>query len=292
MRRAGGFAYTDPMSAPKFPELRAADGTRLHAHVWTATGSAARPRATVLLVHGLGEHAGRYQHVAAWLTARGYAVVGYDHRGHGASEGPRGALREPQDLVSDLAAVVDVLRAHGVAPLVLLGHSMGGLVAARFVAQAVRPVEALVLSSPALDPGLSAVQQALLAVSHALAPNVAVPNGLDVQAICRDPAVVEAYRRDPLVHDRVTPRLVRFIVEAGRYVQARAAAWSVPTLLMWAGQDRLVAPAGSARFAEAAPPQVVQSHCFAHMYHEILNEPDREQVLRVLEPWLAERFPN
>lgn len=269
-------------------ELQSEPQTRLHARVWAPSVS---PRATVLIVHGLGEHVGRYEHVARWLTERGYAVVGYDHRGHGASEGARGGLQRPLDLVADLASVVDAVRSRGAAPLALLGHSMGGLVAARFVADAVRPVEALVLSSPALDPGLSAFNRALLAVSHALAPGVAVPNGLDVNGISRDPAVVEAYRSDPLVHDRVTPRLVRFIVDAGRFVLERASGWNVPTLLMWAGQDRLVAPAGSARFARAAPAHAVHSHCFEHMYHEILNEPDREQVFRVLEPWLSARFP-
>lgn len=289
LARTRGGPYTDPMAAPEFNSFHAPDGTRLHARAWQPVGPA---RGTVLLVHGLGEHAGRYEHVAQRLVARGYAVVGYDHRGHGSSEGERGALQQPLDLICDLAAVVDELRARRVGPLALLGHSMGGLVAARFVARNVRPVDALVLSSPALDPGLSAFNHALLAVSHLLAPGAQVPNGLDVNGVSRDPGVVEAYRKDPLVHDRVTPRLVRFIVDAGRYVLERAPHWSVPTLLMWAGQDKLVAPGGSARFAEAAPAGVVQAHCFAHMYHEILNEPDRDQVFGVLEPWLDARFPR
>ncbi len=123
-------------------------------------------RATVLIVHGLGEHMGRYAALAQALNGWGYAVRAYDQYGHGASEGPRGGLPTATRLLDDLALVVDHTRATVAAghPLLLLGHSMGGLVAARFVALQRRPVDALVLSSPALDPGLNPVQKLLVAV--------------------------------------------------------------------------------------------------------------------------------
>ena len=270
-------------------ELAVADGTRLALRAWPAPPRT--PRATVLIVHGLGEHSGRYEHVAQRLIEWGCAAVAYDHRGHGRSGGARGVLHHAQDLLSDLVAVVDHLRAHGAAPLVLLGHSMGGLVVGRFVAEALRPVDGLVMSSPALDVGLSAFNRGLLAASHALAPNLALGNGLDPRYISHDEAVVQAYRADPLVHDRVTAKLVRFLVDGGVYVRERAAQWKVPTLLMWAGADRLVAPAGSAAFAERAPRDVALCHCFEHMYHEIFNEPDNETVLESLRRWLDQRFP-
>jgi alpha-beta hydrolase superfamily lysophospholipase len=269
-------------------QLTAADGTQLALRLWPVPEGPTR--ATVLIVHGLGEHSGRYEHVAQRLRHWGFAVASYDHRGHGRSQGARGALNQPDDLLTDLAAVIDHLRAQGAGPLVLLGHSMGGLVVGRFVAEALRPVDALVMSSPALDAGLSTFNRGLLAASHALAPNLQVPNGLNPKFVSHDEAVVQAYVADPLVHDKVTAKLVRFIVDGGLHVRERAAQWAVPTLLMWAGDDRLVAPAGSAEFAERAPKEVAHCHRFAHMFHEIFNEPDNEAVFDVLQPWLDQRF--
>ena len=268
--------------------LRTADGLALHLRHWPGEA----PRGQVLIVHGLGEHIDRYDGVARSLNARGWSVSGYDQRGHGRSEGPRGAIAQDHSLCADLGAVIDAVRAPG--RFVLLGHSLGGLLTARFVAEALaaapaawsRPVDALVLSSPALDLGMNALQKLLLAVLGPLAPGLAVNNGLKPAWISRDPAVVRAYVNDPLVHDRVTPRLVRFILDAGARVLSSAPQWTVPTLLMWAGSDRCVAPRGSAAFAAAAPPSMVQAQVFAPLYHEIFNEPERAQVLARLHAWL------
>ena len=250
-------------------------------------------RGAVVLVHGLGEHAGRYDPVARRLNSWGFAVRGYDQYGHGESGGPRGGLPNDDRLLVDLADVVDATRIRlpeGV-PLILLGHSMGGLVAGRFVALRRRPVDALVLSSPALDPGLSAVQKLLLSIVPRIAPNLRVGNGLNADYISHDPATVAAYRADPLVHDRISGRLAKFIADGGPATVARAAQWTVPTLLMYAGGDRLVNPAGSRAFAAAAPKAVVTSHCFPEHYHELFNELEREPVFAMLESWLDARFP-
>lgn len=271
--------------------LRTRDGLALHLRHWPAADAAA---GSVLIVHGLGEHSGRYLHVAAQLNAWGWPVFGYDQRGHGRSEGPRGGLAASDDLLHDLAAVIDTVRAAQGGPLVLLGHSMGGLVAARFVAGGIdergapwlRPVEALVLSSPALDAGMSIPQKLLLASVGRLAPSSSLSNGLKPAWISRDAQVVQRYVADPLVHDRVTPRLARFIVDGGAVVAARAGDWRVPTLLMYAGSDRCVAPAGSAGFAAAAPQALVAAHEFRPLYHEIFNEPEQAEVFGVLGEWL------
>jgi alpha-beta hydrolase superfamily lysophospholipase len=250
-------------------------------------------RGAVVLVHGLGEHAGRYDPVARRLNSWGFAVRGYDQYGHGESGGPRGGLPNDDRLLVDLADVVDATRIRlpeGV-PLILLGHSMGGLVAGRFVALRRRPVDALVLSSPALDPGLSAVQKLLLSIVPRIAPNLRVGNGLNADYISHDPATVAAYRADPLVHDRISGRLAKFIADGGPATVARAAQWTLPTLLMYAGGDRLVNPAGSRAFAAAAPKAVVTSHCFPEHYHELFNELEREPVFAMLESWLNEQFP-
>jgi alpha-beta hydrolase superfamily lysophospholipase len=273
--------------------LTTADGLALHVHHWPRSEALG----TVLIVHGLGEHGGRYGHVAAQLNAWGWNVVGYDHRGHGRSGGARGCMERDDALLEDLAAVIDMVRATHPGRLLLLGHSMGGLIAARFVAEGLQPqparwhreVDALLLSSPALAADTNAVQKLLLASLGRLAADLAVGNGLDPAWVSRDPAVVQAYVADPLVHDRITPRLARFILEGGELVRRLAPRWRVPTLLMWAGSDRCVAPRGSAEFAAAAPPGVVEAQAFAPLYHEIFNEPEQAQVFARLHQWLRQR---
>jgi len=274
-----------------------ADGLALLLREWVVPA----PHGTVLLVHGLGEHVGRYLHLAAQLNAWGWTVAGYDQRGHGASPGARGRLTHPHDLLDDLGRVLARVQDSHPGPHVLLGHSLGGLVVARYAAEALdnappeawyRPVDALVLSSPALDPGMNGVQKLLLAVLGRLAPGIGVANGLDPAWISRDPRVVADYVSDALVHDRVSPRLARFIVDAAALVRSRARDWRVPTLLLYAGSDRCVAPAGSAAFAAAAPPGVVTVRAYPALYHEIFNEPERARVLQDLRAWLAARAPT
>jgi alpha-beta hydrolase superfamily lysophospholipase len=169
---------------------------------------------------------------------------------------------------------------------------MGGLVAGCFVALRRRPVQGLILSSPALNPGLNALQKILLAVLPRFAPNFTVGNGLNPDFISHDPQVVRAYRADTSVHDRVSARLARFIADGGPMLVARAAKWKLPTLLMYAGSDRLVNPQGSRDFAAAAPAGVVTARCFDDLFHEIFNEePARaEPVFALLKSWLDDRF--
>lgn len=277
--------------------LHTRDDLPLHLRQWSIRAPA---HGTVLLVHGLGEHIGRYEHLAERLNAAGWNVAGYDQRGHGASGGARGAIAHADSLLDDLALVIDALHGDRPAPLVLLGHSMGGAVAARFVAEGLaaqpapwwRAVTALVLSSPALDLGMSGAQRALLMLLKPLLPALAVGNGLKPEWISRDPAVVKAYVDDPLVHDRVTPGLVQFLLDAGERVRRDAAHWSVPTLLLWAGADRCVDPQGSAAFVAAAPTSVVRHKRYAPMAHEIFNEPEREEVMADLARWLQSLHAN
>ena len=249
-------------------------------------------RGVVIVVHGLGEHAGRYEHVARQLNDWGFAVRGYDQCGHGEYGGPRGSLPTDTRLLDDLADIIDStrLRMSKKTPLILLGHSMGGLVVGRFVSLGIRVVEGLIMSSPALDAGMSAFQKVLVSLLPKIAPNLRVGNGVKPQFISHDPAVVAAYRADPMVHDRISARLARFIADAGPQTLALAAHWKVPTLLMYAGDDRLLNPQGSRNFAAAAPKGVVTSVCFDPLYHEIFNELDAAPVFAELRRWLNARF--
>ena len=270
--------------------LRTADGESLAVREWLSTPAA--PLGLIHITHGLGEHAGRYAHVARRLNALGFAVRAHDHFGHGLSSGPRGGLSHDLRMVDDLALLIDDARAaYPGLPLVLLGHSMGGLVAASFVSRGTRPVDGLVLSSPALAPTLSVAQKGLIAVLSRIAPGLRVSNGLNAQDLSHDPAVAPAYREDPLNHDRIGARLARFLADEGERVLAAAPRWPVPTLLIYAGADRLVRPEGSRAFAAAAAPSgQVQALAFERHFHELFNELDAKPVFDSLEQWLVMRF--
>jgi len=265
--------------------LEMPDGQPLRLHDWPLP----QARGGVLLVHGLGEHAGRYADLARWFNARGHAARSYDQRGHGESPGPRGVLSHPDDLLADLAVVhADYTRTLGAAPL-LLGHSMGGLVALRAVLDERITPQALVLSSPALRSHASPGLRRLAATLARLAPNLRLRNGLDLERLSHDPLVVAAYRDDALCHDRVSPRLADFIFRAGAACIADADRLEVPALLLVAGEDALVDAAGSRDFsAAAARTKRLTTRYFAGLYHELFNEaePGRGQVLMQLEDWL------
>jgi alpha-beta hydrolase superfamily lysophospholipase len=270
------------------PQLRLPDGTDLVTHDWPVPAPQAA-RGTVLIVHGLGEHAGRYAKLAAQLNEERWHVMAYDHRGHGASDGERGVIPTPEALIDDLGEVVG--HAHRVAtrPLVLLGHSMGGAVAAGFVARHVgapkQPVHALVLSSPALAAKLSVADKLKLNLGEKVAPNLAVGNGLDASKISHDEQVVKAYQKDPLNHDRISPRLARMILNAGDAVRAAAPKWKLKTLLMYSGDDHLVDAEGSRLFRKTVPERLIEYQRYDALYHEIFNELSEEPQQRLIR-WL------
>jgi alpha-beta hydrolase superfamily lysophospholipase len=280
------FKNADSQGTGVLDEQRMADGQVLYRRSWPLPNA----KRAVLIVHGLGEHSGRYEHVAVWFNARGFDVRSYDQRGHGLTPGPRGALRHADDLLADLTAVyTDYAAGRPQAPL-LLGHSMGGLVAARTVLDRRIQPEAMLLTSPALrsweGPGLRKLAQML----SGLLPNLPLSNGLKTDHLSHDASVVAAYRNDPLCFRRITPRLADFIFRAGTACIADAATLAVPTLLLVAGADKLVDPSGSTAFASAASTsgQLTTRH-FASLFHELMNEaePARTQVMKQMGDWLG-----
>ncbi len=266
--------------------LSMADGQPLFLRDWPRP----QARGAVLIVHGLGEHCGRYERLAQWFNQRGYAVRGYDQRGHGQSPGPRSALRHRDDLLEDLATVYNDY-ATGVprAPL-LLGHSMGGLVAARAVLDGRIEPPAMVLSSPALRSWESPGMVRLAGVLARVLPNLPLGSGLKADKLSHEVQVGADYRNDPLRSSRVTPRLADFIFSAGAACIADASKLAVPTLLLVADSDELVDPAGSRAFArKAAASGRLTTRFFSTLYHELFNEaePGRTQVLLQLGDWLG-----
>jgi alpha-beta hydrolase superfamily lysophospholipase len=255
----------------------------LFTRAWRARGETT---GSVLIAHGLGEHSGRYAHVAAFLNNAGWDVFALDHFGHGQSPGARGAMLSESHYLDNLGLAVDWARTHSRAgPFVLLGHSMGGGLSASFVRRNVRPLDGLILSSPALDPGLGGAQRALLGLLAPVAPNLRIPNGLNAQRLCRDPQVVKAYLADRPNHNRIAVRLVKFLADEGPRSLAAASSWPIPTLLVYAGADQLVNPQGCARFA-ASGSATIESQVYPAMDHEILNDPDKALVLARIAEWL------
>lgn len=280
-------AEGDGGAGPNAPRswLTVADGQRLFLRDWPCAGA----RDAVLIVHGLGEHGGRHARLAQWFNQRGYAVRSYDQRGHGRTPGARGALRHADDLLTDLTAVYRDFARTLPRPPLLLGHSMGGLLALRAVLDGRLAPPALVLSSPALrtweKPWLIALAGALARI----APSLPLRNRLRLSAISHDAEVVAAYRRDPLRSGWITPRLADFIFRAGAACIADAARLALPTLLLVAESDRLVDPSGSREFARrAAAGGQLTTRFFSMLYHELFHEaePWRAQVFLQLGDWL------
>ena len=270
----------------------AGDGENIAVQFWPTPQDVAG-RGIVVLVHGLGDHAGRYEHLARRLTGWGFAVLGYDQCGHGKSAGARGRLPNTMRLIEDLNDILQSARRR-LAPgqkLVVLGHSLGALVTCVLVLLRDVRADALVLSSPAFSPLQSAWQKLLLRTAARFAPDLTVPNGIAAEALSHDPEVVDTYKADPLVHDRISGRLANFIAQSGPRVLLRAPRWRLPTLLLYGGSDCLVDPAASRAFAQAAPPGLVTAHCLDDMYHEVFNEADAEPVFEILRQWLELRVP-
>ncbi len=270
--------------------LLSPDGSRLFYRDWPAD----RARAALYIVHGLGEHSGRYEALAHYLNARGISVRAHDHRGHGRSEGQRGGVGSQRDFVNDLKGVFDTYaREQGGAPF-LLGHSLGGLVAAQFAVERLSPIRGLILSSPALAIRLSGFQKLLFGAMARLLPRASFANGLDVGVISHDPAVVAAYRADPLIHSRVTPALFRFMLDTMSEVAATAPDPMLPVLLQVSGADRLVDPEGARRFFNRLPPGRGTMHWYDDAYHEVFNETAdrRERVLRDLTCWIETQLAD
>lgn len=273
--------------------MKTQDGIELFIRDWPVPAGERR-RGSALIVHGLGEHSGRYSHVAAALNSIGVAVRAYDHRGFGQSSGPRATIPSPNALLDDAKLVFDAFAAEAKAagdPALpfLVGHSMGGAIAARAVTGGwIRP-RGLVLSSPALKTGMPLHLRLLVAVGSRLTPNLVQPHGLPLEKISHDPQVFIDSNNDPLCHDKATPRLVAFILDAGASALRDAAKLDVPALLLVAGDDRLVDPEGAREFAAALPAGIGMLKWYDGLWHEVFNEreADRSRVLGDLKVWIG-----
>jgi lysophospholipase len=270
--------------------LRAADGVRLHALRWPA----ASPRAALLLSHGLGEHAGRYAALARDLAPLGIDVQALDHRGHGRSGGARAYTPRFGRLVDDFEA----FRRHAAGsipaglPVFLLGHSLGGLIALRWLqAHPEAGLAGAILSAPLLGIRKEAARWkvALSGVLSKLLPRVPIPNEIDPAELSSDPAYVRSYREDPLVHAKITPRLYTEMVRAMADAVAERDRLALPLLFLVPGADSIVREEETLRFAEGLAGNVTVRR-YPGFRHESLNEAERARPLADLVEWMEARI--
>ena len=249
-------------------ELQGARG-RVVVHEWVAQ----EPRFVVLLAHGYGEHAGRYEHVAQRLVAEGAAVYAPDHLGHGRSDGERARIDDGEEMTADLHRVAERARAaHPGLPVVLLGHSMGGLIATRYAQRHRDELDALVVSGPAVG-GAPALEMLL-----GLDPIPDVP--IDPSILSRDPAVGRAYADDPLVwHGPFKRETLQSLVTAVRAVAAGPDLGDVPTLWIHGAEDQLVPLAATRPAIEAVRGTRFEERVYEGARHEVFNEINRDEVL-------------
>jgi alpha-beta hydrolase superfamily lysophospholipase len=273
------------MTQAREHSLSAADGTPLYVADWMIDAVPAASKGIVLM-HGLGEHCGRYAQVARFFNDCGYAVRSYDHRGHGLSGGARGDVPGADALLQDAKIVIDDFAQNHSAPPLLLGHSLGGLFAACYATRALSPLGGLILSSPALRIRLSGAQKLMLRILGTVAPGFGIPNGLKSRYLSHRQEVVDAYASDPLVHPKISARLLRAMLEAIEFTQAHASTLSVNTLLLVAGDDHLVDASGSDEFFRKLAPGVGTMHSYAGFYHELFNEVEAGRVFDDVRAWL------
>lgn len=274
------------------PDLSASDGVRLFAHDWEH----AAPRGIVAILHGYAEHGARYTHVAETFNAHGFSVYTVDLRGHGCSEGSRGHIHRFSEYHHDVDAVVTRARARGGrAPLFVLGHSMGGLLACHYwLHRRDTRWSGALLSSPYLGLALpvTGVKGAAGRLLSRLAPKVSIPSEIPPQTLSRDPEMVKAYIDDPLVFTTANTRWFTEALSAIDEVQARARELEGPMLLLYGGADGLASPQATRRFAVRLIMPDIEVERLPDLRHEILNElpADRERIKARMVRWMEARL--
>ncbi len=246
-------------------------------------------KAAVVLVHGLGEHSGRYQHVAGAFNRAGYALLAADLPGHGQTGGPRGHIPSYEVALDLISCMLDEARSrYPGLPVFLYGHSMGGNLVLYYGLQRQPNLAGMICTSPGLGvtepvPGWKVLLGRIL---YNMLPAFQMDNGLDVNNLSHDPRVIEKYKNDPLVHGKVSARLGLDVIGNGEYIVAHAAEFPpIPLLLMQGSQDHIVNPPATERFAKRTG-ALLTYKVWDGLYHELHNEPQQGEVIAYMIGWL------
>jgi len=284
-----------PVHAESESVFRGVGGLELVARRWPPEGPT---RAAVALVHGFGDHSGRYGDVVSSLTAAGYAVHGFDMRGYGRSPGPRGHIERWSDYRDDVGHYLGHVRAQESSdtPVFLYGHSLGGAIVLDYGLHRSAELPGVIASSPALRPkGVrSPVLESLAAVMSRVWPTLSLEVPLETDAITRDPERLAAVGADPLCHRRLTVRATVATLGALAWIEAHAGEWRPPLLIFHGTADRIIDPAGTIGFADTARAggaKDVELHLYEGVFHEAHNDLDRETFLSDVLDWLDRHVP-
>jgi len=269
-------------------QLRSVNGEQLIGKLW---GDPEQSRAIVVLMHGLGEHIGRYEHVAAKFVERGFAMLAFDQQGHGKTAGKRGVIDPDDSMRRDIEAMLRLAKqlAPG-KPVFLYGHSMGSMESLYYGLKGQEKVDGIIATSPPLDPRtMSGAQRRLIKLVKPLFPNLAVNNGLKTSGLSRNPEVVRHYETDPLNHPKASVRLAAFINDAATYVREHADEWTLPLYLAHGSADPICPVEGSREFARKLGEKVTYKE-WVGLYHETHNEPEQDLVIATMLDWLESRL--
>jgi acylglycerol lipase len=268
--------------------IKASDGTDFHVQGWKPDG---KPKALIALIHGIGEHTGRYEHVAQAMTDAGYAMVGYDLRGHGRSGGIRGHFPSLDAVMQDMKDfLVFVTTQYPDIPHFLYGHSLGGLLVLTYALKNKPAFNGVIATGSGLRSSVheQKAKVALAKILGSLFPTTLMPSGLDVNGLSHDENVIKKYNADPLVHDRMSLGFGKAGLNATDYVWSHAEEFPMPLLLMHGTGDQITYSHGSVDFARLAEKnnKDVTLKLWDGLYHELHNEPEKEQVIRFMIDWL------
>ena len=264
---------------------KTSDGLNIHGKKWETQMPT---KAVICIMHGMGEHINRYEHVAEMFTSNGYAVIGCDHRGHGKSEGQRGHFPDFDTFLKDVDSLLKAASIHfPYAKQILYGHSMGGNLIANYLLRCQPKIEGAILSSPyfqlAFQPALAKLTVGRLL--KGIFPFLSMSSGLDSSAISRDVEEVKKYNDDPLVHDKVSAKMGIEMIETGQWAIDNADKLRIPTLVYHGTADRLTSHQGSKLFAEKAG-KILAFFSLEGLYHETHNEPEKDVVFEKIILWL------
>jgi len=261
------------------------DGLQLFGQSWQPENQS---RAAVCLIHGLGEHSGRYTHVADSLTQAGYTLISFDLRGHGKSDGPRGHIPSYEVIMRDISSLLEVTnKKFPQLPSFFYGHSLGGNLVLNYILCHQSHVKGVIATAPwlrlAFEPPRFKI--ILTQITNYIWPSFSQKNGLDTKVLSRDPEVVHAYENDSLVHDYISARMFISTYQAGQWALEHASEFSLPLLLMQGGADKIISVEAGREFAGK-----IKENCtlkiWDGLYHEIHNEPEKEEVFKFLIDWI------
>lgn len=265
------------------------DGAEIFWQEWLPESD---PRAVMILVHGLGEHSTRYAHLAQRFTDAGIAVFALDNRGHGKTPGTRGVM-DFDKVVTDIGErLEDVRERYPDAPVIVFGHSLGGLLTMTYTVRNRPAITAQIASAPALDSELreQRLKFALANLLGGIVPDIVLPTGLDSSGVSRDPKVVAAYDADPLVHDKGSTGLAKATFAAMDDMMAQTT-FPVPLLIVHGTGDRLTVPAASKTFVNQVTGDVTLIE-YEGIYHELHNEPEQDEVFADIMEWLEQHLSS